>query len=74
MKVAKLEETAEKYTEMLEFLHSNGEFFTNMATNLDPRLQKLETEVKRSPLSRAELGRLFHDHKTDVTNTVGAIV
>src|SRR5690348_9515637 len=77
-KVNELEETVEKYRDMLEFILSNEDFFTSLTANLNPRLLNLESNAQKTtsqlpPITRAELGKLFYDHKTDVTNTVSAI-
>lgn len=77
-KVNELEETVEKYRDMLEFILSNEDFFSSLTVNLNPRLLNLESNAQKMtsqlpPITRAELGKLFHDHKTDVTNIVSAI-
>ncbi|KAG9068706.1 hypothetical protein KI688_010985 [Linnemannia hyalina] len=73
-KVTELEETVQKYRDMLDFILSNEDFFTSLTVNLNPRLLSLESNVQKMtsqlpPITRAELGKLFYDHKTDVTNT-----
>jgi hypothetical protein len=46
-KVTGLEETVEKYHDMLDFILSNKDFFTSLTINLDLRLFKLESNVQK---------------------------
>ncbi|OAQ26934.1 hypothetical protein K457DRAFT_21756 [Linnemannia elongata AG-77] len=46
-KVTELEETVEKYRDMLDFILSNEDFFTSLTVNLNPRLLSLESNVQK---------------------------
>ncbi|KAF9297400.1 hypothetical protein BGZ88_010233 [Linnemannia elongata] len=77
-KVTELEESVEKYRDILDFILSNKDFFTSLTVNLNPRLLSLESNFQKMtsqlpPITRAELAKLFYDHKTNITNTVSAI-
>ncbi|KAF9945104.1 hypothetical protein BGZ70_004038, partial [Mortierella alpina] len=47
-KVAAPESKTEAHHETHEFMNSNAKYFTSLTVNLIPKLQELDTEVKRT--------------------------